>query len=520
MHALPEILTRGERARLFPVLAETSKEGRTLSIVLACMENVDEFGKALIADLGIKCGARSKLETYTEVVCKRGGDRTVRPDGLLVLKTGTKTWTALVEAKIGNAELTAEQIESYIEVAKLNGVDAVITISNQFAPLPTHHPVTINVASLRNVALLHWSWMYILTQAKLQINNGEITDADQRSILIEMVRFLLHPSAGVKGFDQMPQAWTQLVGMIQTGGSVSSKLNEAQEVVGAWHQELQDLSFILSRQIDKDIDLKIPRAHIKDPSARLKSDLQLLADERCLKATFVIPNAVAPLEVVADLRTRSVFASMKLEAPGDRQSTKARLNWLLRQLQKSNTEGIHVRFFWPGRTPFTQHPLSILREQPEIADIPGKVVATFEVLMARDLGSKFAQRKNFIIEFERTVSDFYEQVGQHLKAWQAPPPKVKLDPDDESASTAVSEVQVQSVAATDPSSDGETNIHMSVLVTVGRDDAPALAGDQECSDVVDQLASNNYGQEPREIESSEETAIADNQWSYRNFDQE
>jgi hypothetical protein len=56
----PDILVRGERARLFPILADTSKEGRTLSILLACLESVDSFGKSILADLGVKTGVRSK----------------------------------------------------------------------------------------------------------------------------------------------------------------------------------------------------------------------------------------------------------------------------------------------------------------------------------------------------------------------------------------------------------------------------------------------------------------------------
>jgi hypothetical protein len=66
----PEILASGERARLFPVLADTSKEGRTLSILLACFETVDVFGKSLLSDVGVKIGSRTKIETYTEVVLK------------------------------------------------------------------------------------------------------------------------------------------------------------------------------------------------------------------------------------------------------------------------------------------------------------------------------------------------------------------------------------------------------------------------------------------------------------------
>lgn len=423
----PDVLVRGERARMFPVLAETSKEGRTLSILLACLESVDSFGKSILADLGVKAGVRSKIEAWTEVALKRGGEKASRPDGFLILKNGSKSWTALIEAKIGNAELTAEQLDSYLEIAKLNGIDALITVSNQFAPLPSQHPVQLSAASARKATVLHWSWMYVLTQAAIQLGNGDINDKEQRVILNEMVRFLSHPSAGVKSFDQMPASWSAIASAIQAGGTVSAKASDAQEVVGAWYQETRNLSLILSRQIGEDVDLKVPRAHVADPAARLKSDSQLLATENCLRATFVIPNTAAAIEVTADFRTRSVFASMKISAPADRKSTKARVNWLVRQLQRSKPDNIHMRLFWPGRAPFTQHPLSVLRETPEAAEENGKVATSFEVVFARDLGARFAQRKNFIVELEQVIPEFYEQVGQHLKAWQPQAPKVKED---------------------------------------------------------------------------------------------
>ncbi|RWP07894.1 hypothetical protein [Mesorhizobium sp.] len=423
----PDFLVRGERARLFPVLADTSKEGRTLSILLACLETVEEFGKSLLADLGVKAGGRTKIEAYTEVVLKKGGEKTARPDGLLVLKTGAKSWTALVEAKVGNSELTVGQLDSYLEIAKMNGIDALITISNQFAPLPSHHPVQLSNASLKKATLLHWSWMYVLTQATLQLGNSDIEDKEQRVILNEMVRFLSHPSAGVKSFDQMPASWTTVAGTIQAGGTVSAKSNDAQEVVGAWYQETRDLCLILSRQLGEEVDVKVPRIHVSDPVLRLKTDAQGLASENCLRATFVVPNTAAAIEISADFRKRSVFASMRVAAPTDRKSTKARLNWLLRQLQKSKPDGIHIRLFWPGRGPFTQHPLTALRDRPEAAEGNGKVVTSFEVVFARDLGGRFAQRKNFIIDLEQAIPDFYEQVGQHLKAWQPQAPKIKED---------------------------------------------------------------------------------------------
>ena len=109
---LPDCIVQGEAARLFPVLSTTSKEGRTTSIVLACMSKIDEFGATLLQSVGQRLGKRSRLDTYTEVVCKaQNSGCKDRPDGLLVLRVGSREWKALVEAKVGNAELEADQVE-------------------------------------------------------------------------------------------------------------------------------------------------------------------------------------------------------------------------------------------------------------------------------------------------------------------------------------------------------------------------------------------------------------------------
>ena len=430
MPELPSFVVRGERARLFPVLADTSKEGRTLSILLACIENVDEFGRALMAELDQRAGPRARIETYTEVVLKSvRGDQSFRPDGLIVLTVGAKQWTALVEAKVGNSDLDVAQVESYLDLAKQNGVDALVTISNQFAPLPSQHPVAVSAVSRRKAGLFHWSWMSILTAADLLKNNEGVEDGDQRVILNEMVRFLGHPSAGVKGFEQMPACWTDLVSTTQAGGAIASNSAGAHELLDAWYQEARDLSLILSRQVGREVRIRVPRAHEEDPSLRRKADLQTLTEDKEIVASLLVPDAAAPIEVCANLQTRTVAVSMKLAAPGDRQSTKGRLSWLLKQLQKSDPTGIYVRVNWPGRGGSTQHPLASLRDgtSSPAEDRPDSVASSFEILLVRELGARFAQRRNFVMDVQKAVPEFYDQVGQNLKAWQPPAPPLSAE---------------------------------------------------------------------------------------------
>lgn len=428
MRDVPPYLTRGERARLFPVLADTSKEGRTASILLACLSNVEEFGRSLMNTVGQRAGPRTKIEGFTEI-CFQNQDANLRPDGLIVLTTGSRQWRAIIEAKVGNSDLEPAQVESYLELARNNEIDALITISNQFAAVPAVHPLQFSSNALRKIELYHWSWMHVLTEASLLLSNDEVLDRDQRFMLNEMVRFLAHPSAGVKGFDQMPASWTDLVNQIQAGAAPVPQSPEIRETVGAWHQVVRDLSLMMSRQLGVEVSPKIPREHLRDLDARARSDAAQLCDERCLSATLAVPDAAAPLEVSADLRARSISVSMRLRAPEERKGTKARVNWLLRQFAQSPAENWHVRLNWPGRSAYTQKPLAVLRENVDQAadERPGLVVWSFDVLLVRDVGARFAQRKNFIAELAATAPQFYDQVGQHLRAWQPTAPRMSED---------------------------------------------------------------------------------------------
>lgn len=218
MRGLPAVLKSGEEARLIPVVADTSKENRAASILLATLVGVDEFAAQMLGGLGVRVGARTSVRTYTEVTfSKSSPEMKRRPDGLIVLTTGSRSWTAIIEAKIGKARVEEAQIRDYLQLAKLNGIDAVLTFSNEFVALPTHHPTGLPKSATRGIGLFHWSWMHILTQASLLLSEESISSIERRYILNEMVRFLMHKSAGVSSFDRMNPEWKDLVIKVQSG---------------------------------------------------------------------------------------------------------------------------------------------------------------------------------------------------------------------------------------------------------------------------------------------------------------
>jgi hypothetical protein len=127
-----------ERARLFPISGiggADEQERRATSALLAVVESVREFGRAVTMPLGAPGG---RLSAFIEVQFKEG-DRRLRPDGAIRVEYGRRSWTALVEVKTGRNELVPDQVESYLELARRHKFDVLLTISNS-SSLP---PVSI-----------------------------------------------------------------------------------------------------------------------------------------------------------------------------------------------------------------------------------------------------------------------------------------------------------------------------------------------------------------------------------------
>ena len=427
MPKIPEFLERGDIARLIPAMKDSQREDRACSIFLAGFMAVDEFACALLGGIGTRLGRRANVSCYTQVIFKNlPSDIKNRPDGLIEIATGSKRWYAIVEAKIGTAELTEEQIRDYMQVSKINGIAAVITISNQFATLPTHHPVKLSRALPRGVVLYYWSWMHVVTQAILLLQSAEFRSTDRRYLLQEIVRYFRHESVGISGFLSMNSEWKDVVAKVQTGAPLSKSSDEVIATVASWHQESRDLCLIMTRDLGRNVRLKLSRAHAKDPAPRLKDDCEALTKSHRLTAELDVPDAASPISVVVDLQRRTVRCSMRLAAPEDKQRATARTNWLLRQLKQTRADEVFINALWIGRARQTQETLSELRNDPRLLET-GKVGAptAFEVVMVRGLGAKFGGRRTFIDNMELIVPEFYQEVGQYLRAWIPRPPTSK-----------------------------------------------------------------------------------------------
>ena len=143
------------RARLIPTgkMNQTEQERRATSVLLAVMPIVPSFARAMLADLGAPGG--KKISTYTDVRLKDENGRVHVPDGAIRIERGNKTWTCLVEVKTGSALMKAEQVERYLDMARANHFDALLTISNQIRSDPKTLPFDCDRRKLRALTVQH-----------------------------------------------------------------------------------------------------------------------------------------------------------------------------------------------------------------------------------------------------------------------------------------------------------------------------------------------------------------------------
>ena len=72
-----------------------------------------------------------------------------------------------------------------------------------------------------------------------------------------------------------------------------------------------------------------------------------------------------------------------------------------------------------------------MRADPEqlLPDGVTALPSSFDVVLIRDLAGKFSGRRTFLEELEVALPHFYQQVGQHLRAYSPKPPRAPASPE-------------------------------------------------------------------------------------------
>ena len=159
----------------------------------------------------------------------------------------------------------------------------------------------------------------------------------------------------------MNAEWKDVCTTIQHGMPVNKTSKEVVESIGSWHQFVRSLSLEMSVAVGHSVTVPLRRDHSADPQKRLQDDCLVLATDHIIETEFDIPNASSRIHVCADIKRRTVSASMRLRAPEDKVRAKARINWIFSQLKNCTDDTLIVKVIWPSRVPDTFATLGKLR---------------------------------------------------------------------------------------------------------------------------------------------------------------
>lgn len=417
-----------QKARLIPVAGIGSvqeAEQRATSALLAVLTVVRDLSDELLGPLGASRAAKATVDAYSEVIMNLNG-KNIRPDGLIRITYGKSSWSTLVEVKTGDNTLQADQINAYWDLARSNGIDHVLTISNEIAPNPGAHPTDgLKVRSNSPVGVSHLSWTAILSAAiRIQQHSG-VEDPEQAWILGELIRYLKHPNSGALDFEDMGPNWVSVREAAHTG-DISKRFEGVDDVCARWDQLIRFAALHLASEIGEDVSMMLKRGH-QDPNKRLAALIDGLCVEGVMSGVLRIPKTAGDLQISADLRSRQISAHMEMSAPEDKGAV-GRVSWLARQLSDAPPDLIIESYPKNARTPTTATLAEVRDDRRAVLDDDKRDPHRFRLLLRREMGmgrKTGRQNPGFITSVMALIETFYGDVVQHLQPWQPTAPQMK-----------------------------------------------------------------------------------------------
>jgi hypothetical protein len=175
-------------------------------------------------------------------------------------------------------------VERYLDLARQQGYDAVITLSNDLAPVGGGHPISVDGRKLRKVALHHISWSEVLHEAQMQLAHCGVEDRLQAWLLAELIRYLEHPRSGAAVFDDMGMAWVPIREAV-AASTLRVDDRKIAAVTLSWGRLIRQLSMQMTSQLGVTGAPVLPRKLAGDHAARSHAAAAELAASGTLSAT-------------------------------------------------------------------------------------------------------------------------------------------------------------------------------------------------------------------------------------------
>lgn len=408
-------------ARLFSVIGVGSgeeQERRTTSALVSTMQAVPLFARAISSRVGAPAGS---FEGYVEVPYTRGESRVI-PDAVWKVSRGSRLWTGLLEVKTGAGKHSREQLENYLDIAKKNKYDVVISLSNDLPAGAGELPVEVDKRKLTKVALRHLSWAEIIHEARMVLSHGGIDNPLQAWILHEFLRYIEHPKSGASEFVDMGRHWVAIRDAI-SAGTLRAGDPKAASIADSWIALARNLALRFTAELGVSVKHVLPRRAVNDATYRTELTVEELANDGTFSAVLRIPDAAGELKVIADMRTNKVTCRTVVTAPDEGTAGK-RVTWMLRQLKNAPPD-LLIEATFTGPTSSTCEPHADVRTTPRIlTDSQSGQLNSFSLMQTFTLGGKRAgTAASFIGSVTQSAESFYAEVIQPLREWVPAAPK-------------------------------------------------------------------------------------------------
>ena len=402
------------KARLFPI-GNSDSETSTTSIFLATMSAVKEYREMLLSLLGITKikNKNVQLHTFTELSNKNGD----RPDGLIVLTSGKNNpiveWMCFVEAKVKNNLLENEQVERYADFAREIGINAIITISNQYTTTPLHSPVS---TKKRNFDLYHWSWTYLKVMASRLIKTDSIEDEDHVYILSEFRRYC-DTHKNLSNFINMGKDWKDNIAKVHAL-TPSEKIDAVtlDGIIDVYLQEEKDIALQLTDNSNHFVEMVFKKERKEDIQKSLNETKTITTEYR------IDGDKNRVFYIEADFMKHSIKCYTHVCI--DKGKAQAQTSALLKMMENSGiTESIMVTAYYQRKKHVDkQISLQMLMDEKSkeeqystVDKTLGDEIKVFEISTFDAIGKSFGSSKMFISTIENLASRFVTQVMESVK---------------------------------------------------------------------------------------------------------
>ena len=434
INKLNEILTEDREARLFPVVKTAESEMRATSALLSTLRSVKEFSQTIIKIANGPTGATRKIECYVEVTMEATNlDREEsRLDGVIISSRGQDTWVALLEVKTSTNKLDQEQFDKYLDLARDNDFNAIITISNQPAQTNNRPPLNVKYRGSK-ICITHLSWERILREAQLLIRQDSVEDTDQQQILKEWIRYLLNPKAKIMSDHVVGDYWQDIL-KAASNERLKSSRDKLEQFVRGWVGFLRFQTFRLRAKLGGNVDIKLKLKEQKDSSLYIKRLVDECLNDGDLSSSIQISHAAAPIDVTFKLDSRKILFSVSLKPPKDKDRRK-QIIWLRNEQLKNIREplpGLLLVVEWKFRDIYTEINVTDAIEDRknienaiQIDNIGNDIeIRYFRIEWSTDIARKKSEVFSSIGD---NMEEFYRAVVQNLKVYIPSTPKIEQE---------------------------------------------------------------------------------------------